>query len=167
MLEAVKLRKVKRPGGVYDFEVDEVGDDEHGVWLHGAPGARWTAPHDAGTLDFAVLVLVAPDRPFVAWWVDDPHDRRIEIDVCCAPSRVVDGWEFVDLELDPTRHESGVVVVHDRDEFEVAVRDGWMSPADATLAERTARECEAALVTGRAPFGDEGWQRLRTLDRDA
>jgi predicted RNA-binding protein associated with RNAse of E/G family len=162
----VKLHKIKRPGGVYPFGIEQVGEDEHGVWLVACRGAQWTAPDDAGTLDFDVLVLIYSGRNYVVWWVDDPEDRRIEIDVCLPPSRTADGWSLIDLELDPIRHESGAVAAYDRDEFVDACREGWISAAEAIIAERSAREAADALEMRRPPFGDEGWQRLHAANRD-
>src|SRR5688572_15905936 len=101
----MRLIKVKRPGGVYWFDLDVVLVDDNGTWLHGPIGSRWVAPHDSGTLPVAVLVLLAPDRPWAAWWVDDPADRRLEIDVCLPPEPLGQAWRYVDLELDPVRHE--------------------------------------------------------------
>jgi hypothetical protein len=40
------------------------------------------APHDSCALPGPVVVLIATDRPWVAWWVGDPADRRLEIGVC-------------------------------------------------------------------------------------
>jgi hypothetical protein len=47
----------------------------------------------------------APHQSWVLWWVADPADRRIEIDVYSPPERTSDGWRYVDLELDSVRHE--------------------------------------------------------------
>lgn len=43
----VRIDKVKRPGGVYEFDMLVVGEDEHGVWLsflNGATGGHPTTP---------------------------------------------------------------------------------------------------------------------------
>jgi Protein of unknown function (DUF402) len=160
----VKLHKIKRPAGDFCFTVELVGEDRFGTWLCGRTGAPWTAPHDTGTLPFDALALVNPQQHWVGWWVDDPDDRRLEIDVCLPPERVADGWRFVDLELDPVRHErGGDIEIEDWDELADARRDGWMTPADAAIAEQTATAMEAALRERRAPFDDEGWRRLAAL----
>jgi hypothetical protein len=102
---SVRLSKIKRPGGVFWFDLQPVAQDRDGTWLHGRAGSAWCAPHDAGTLPVAVLVLLAQGRPWAAWWVDDPADRRLEIAVCLPPEATEAGWQYVDLELDPVLHE--------------------------------------------------------------
>ena len=163
MLSALKVHKIKRPGGVGWFDVEPVGEDEFGIWLHAARGSAWQAPHDVGTLSLDVLLLISPARYWVAWWVDDPADRRLEIDVCLQPDRVVDGWSFVDLELDVVRHEGGAIEIHDRDEFAIACRNGWIDASQADIAEATAIRLESALRERREPLGDNGWAILEGL----
>src|SRR5262249_42523500 len=99
----------------------------------------------------------------VASWVDDPADRRLEIDVCLAPESEIDGWSYVDLELDPVRHRNGVIEIEDYDKFEVACRNGWITSNEARVAQETAVAIEAALRTRAEPLGDEGWRRLDAL----
>lgn len=110
------------------------------------------------------VVLLRPGDPFVTWWVEDPRDRRVEVDICLPPVETADGWSFVDLELDPVRHElTSVIEIEDGDEFEEARSAGYMSDADAALATATAKELAAALAANREPWGEEGWMRLRAL----
>jgi hypothetical protein len=156
----VRLEKIKRPGGVYVFNVEAFADDEWGTWLAAPRGTAWTAPHNAGTLAFDVVILIGHGQYWVSWWVDDPADRRIEIDVCLPAERTRDGWTYVDLELDPVRHGSGLVEVQDRDEFAAACGERWIDPAIAPNAEETARSLEHALTVREEPFGDVGWRRL-------
>ena len=161
----MKLHKIKRPGGIFSFDVEPLAHDEFGVWLHAPVGSAWEAPHDAGVLAFDVVLLLSPVRYWVAWWVDDPADRRLEIDVCLRPQRVHGGWSYVDLELDPVRHESGIVEIEDRDEFDLARQSGWIAARDAEVAEATAITMQAALREREEPLGDEGWRRLDALRR--
>src|SRR6185436_1570614 len=122
----MRLRKLKRPAGAHVFDVRPVTDDEFGVWLYVPRGAKWEAPHDTGTCPFEALVLLNPRHAWVAWWVDDPANRRVEIDVCLRPDREDDQWSYVDLELDVIRHEDGSVEIVDQDEFNTACQDGWI-----------------------------------------
>jgi len=156
----MRLDKVKRPAGVSSFEFDALDEDSHGVWLFAPIGTPWVAPHDRGALPVDVVMLIEPGRWFLTWWVDDPHDRRVEIDICLPPERTRDGWTCVDLELDVLRHEPNSVEVHDRDEFQTAWRNGWIAPADARMAETTAAEMQRVLERRMEPWGDEGWHRL-------
>jgi hypothetical protein len=160
------LYKVKRPGGVYTFvDLRLVAADDHGIWLFGATGTRWHAPHDAGALPFDALVLVDPAAWWVTFWVDDTNDRRVEIDICLPPERCADGWSYVDLELDPVRHANGDVEVQDRDEFAAACANGYVTPADADAAIHAAARMERALREAREPWGETGWQRLAAARR--
>jgi hypothetical protein len=156
----VKLTKIKRPAGAGHFVVEALMEDEFGVWLYVPTGSAWEAPHDTGKLPFDVLTLIQPDRHWVTWWVDDPADRRLEIDVCLPPQREPEGWSYIDLELDPVRHEDGRIEILDRDEFDVACREGWIESEDAETALAAATAMELALRSRQEPWGDEGWRRL-------
>lgn len=158
----VRLHKIKRPGGVFWYDLEQAGQDRDGTWLHGSAGSPWGAPHDCGLLSVPVVVLLAAGRPWVACWVGDPADRRLEIDVCLPPVPTGAGWHYVDLELDPVLHEpSGRVEIEDWDEYDQARRNGWMSEDDATLARTTAERCAEALRQGTQPWLRRGWQLLQ------
>jgi len=61
--------------------------------------------------------------------------RRLSIDVCLPPEPRPDGRRYVDLELDPVRHEAdGRVEIEDWDEYQESVDAGWMTRSDADLA---------------------------------
>lgn len=157
----VRLDKIKRPGGVYWFELELVLQDEDGTWLRGPVGSPWAAPHDRGTLPVPVVVLLAAGRPWAAWWVGDPADRRLEIDVCLPPEQTGAGWRYVDLELDPVLHvRDSRVEIEDWDEYDEACREGWMSGDDAELARSTAEDRAGALRRGDEPWQARGWQLL-------
>lgn len=79
------------------------------------------------------------------------------MDVCLPPERTSDGWRFIDLELDPVRHEDGTVEVEDEDEFRTACEEGWISPEEASFALTMADELERLLRQCREPRGVEGW----------
>lgn len=161
-IETVRLRKIKRPGGVFWYDLQRVGQDLDGTWLRGPVGSAWGAPHDCGTLSVPVVVLLAADRPWVAWWVGDLADQRLEIDVCVPPEVTEAGWQYVDLELDPVLHEpDGRVEIEDWDEYEDACRNGWMNSDDAKLARTTAQRCAELLRQGTEPWLRRGWQVLR------
>jgi hypothetical protein len=160
------LDKVKRPAGVFQFDVERVEDAGAGMWLWCATDSAWRAPHDEGVMPFDALMLVDIDRPCVTWWVDDPSDPRIEIDICLAPLRTPTGWSFVDLELDPVRRElTGLVEVEDWDEFEECRQRGLIDDASAELAVANAESLRQALVERREPWGQVGWDRLRLLQQ--
>jgi len=160
-LASVKLLKVKRPAGVFSFEVQQLVSDSEGEWHYAAVGSEWDVPHRAGRLLFDVVVLVRPGEWAVTWWVDEPGDRRVEVDVCLPPERTPDGWSFVDLELDVVRHESGGVEIQDEEEFEVARRAGLITAHDSEVALATVRVMADKLRTREEPWGDSGWNKLR------
>ncbi|MEV0425105.1 DUF402 domain-containing protein [Micromonospora sp. NPDC050495] len=158
---AIRLFKIKRPGGVFWFDLKPVRQDGDGTWLRGPAGSAWGAPHDSGALAVPVVVLLAANRPWVAWWVGEPADRRLEIDVCLPPERTEGGWRYIDLELDPVLHErDSRVEIEDWDEYEQACRDGWMSAEDAKLARSTAEDRAGALRRRDEPWQERGWQLL-------
>jgi hypothetical protein len=161
---SVRLSKVKRPGGVFWFDLRPTLQDRHGTWLQGPAGSPWGAPHDSGSLLAPVVVLIATYRPWVAWWVGDPADRRLETDVCLPPQRIEGGWRYIDLELDPVLHErDSRVEIEDWDEYEQACRNGWMSADDAHLARVTAEERAEVLRRRDEHWLDRGWQMLSEL----
>ena len=164
MRRPVRIEKVKRPRGVFEFDMDHFDTDDAGIWLGYTKGATWRAPHDQGTMPVDAILLLRPDDPFVTWWVDDPQDRRVGIDICLPPVRTPDGWSFVDLELDPVRHEStGVIEIEDDDEFREACAAGWIDERDAALASATAADRADALRRRDEPWGEVGWRKLAEL----
>lgn len=159
-VKRVKLQKVKRPGGIFSFDARLLAEDARGEWLYLPTGSAWDALHAAGTLPFDVVVLMRSNEWCVSWWVDDPKDRRVELDICLPPERTADGWTFVDLELDCVRHHTGVVSVEDQDEFDAACKEGSIAAADAEVALATATAMADKLRNHDEPWGDAGWRRL-------
>jgi uncharacterized protein DUF402 len=158
---SVRLHKIKRPGGLYWFDLEQFRQDDDGTWLRGPVGSPWCAPHDSGELPVSVVLLLAEGRPWVAWWVDDPADRRLEIDICLPPERIDGGWRYVDLELDPIRHEhDSRVEIEDWDEYEESRQAGWMTAGDAELARTTAEDLAESLRRADEPWQRRGWELL-------
>jgi hypothetical protein len=81
---------------------------------------------------------------------------------CLPPEPTDQGWHYIDLELDPVRHEDGRVEIEDEDgdELTEAREQDWMSADDAELARRVADETVLLLRDHVEPGGDEGWRRL-------
>jgi hypothetical protein len=159
--ETVLVQKIKRPAGTFCFALRFLVEDEFGTWLFGPIGSLWTAPHDNGALTSRVVILLSEGRELVGWWFDDPSDRQLAVDICLPVTRSPTGWTFVDLELDPVRHEiDGRIEVEDQDEFEDALRHEWMSQRDATTALRVAAQVEKSLRERIEPLGQVGWERL-------
>lgn len=107
----------------------------------------------------ALVVLLPTKRPWAAWWIDDPVDRRIEIDACLPPERIEGGWVCVDLDLQVTRHERDHrIEIEEWDEHERAVAAGWMSIDEALQARATAEAMAEMLRRDDEPWLARGWQ---------
>ncbi|MBU2664739.1 DUF402 domain-containing protein [Actinoplanes bogorensis] len=157
----MRLHKIKRPGGLYTFDFSTVAEDDDGTWLLAPIGSPWRAPHDSGRSTVPVVVLLATGRPWATWWVGDPADRRLEIDVCLPPTRIEEGWQYVDLELDPVLHRDGNrVEIEDWDEYDESIRTGNMTSDDAKLALVTAEGCAQLLRRRSEPWLERGWKLL-------
>jgi hypothetical protein len=161
-----RLVKIKRPPGTLWFDLEVVAEDGDGTWLLGRPGAAWGTARDQQVLTVRFAMLLQAGRPWAAWWVADDADPRIEIDVCLPVERTATGWRFVDLELDPVRHENdGRVEIDDEDEYEEALRKGWMSARDGELARATADSLAQVLRDDREAWISRGWRLLGCVDR--
>jgi hypothetical protein len=165
-MTAIKLEKIKRPAGAFTFEVWPMDEDQFGFWFSAPRGSRWRGPGTEGHLPFDTVLLLNPGSFWIPWWVDGPEGKRVAVDVCLAPERTRDGWRYIDLELDPVRRENGIVEVEDRDEFEMACSNGWISPEESQTANATAAMLEDALRRSVEPFGETGWRRLALLRKD-
>ena len=161
--ETLTLYKIKRPRGVFSLDVQLAAEDESGVWLHSVHGSNWTAPHDRGKVAFDCVLLLSPERYWVSWWIDDPADKRLEIDVCLPPECGSDGWSYIDLELDIFQHDDGTIEIKDQDEFDEACRNGWIRSEDARIARETTSTIQMMLYNRQDSFWEKGWQRLNAL----
>jgi hypothetical protein len=130
------------------------------MWLQVPAGTLMLGPDTSGELAHDCAVLVDNVHQWIAWWVDDPRGRRVSVDVCLPPARTAQGWTFVDLELDPVRHESGLVEVDDEDEFAVACHNLWIDRHDATVARSASDRAVQLLTEHIEPYGSVGWERL-------
>lgn len=75
-----------------------------------------------------------------------------------------DGWSTTDLCLDVWVGADGSVRVLDREDFEHAVRSGWMDESTAEQALKTAQSLEASARSGSWPPPElEEWTLLRAL----
>jgi hypothetical protein len=137
-----------------------LAEDDFGMWLQVPAGTVMQGPVTSGEFEFDCAVLVDDVHQWVAWWVDDPGGRRVSVDVCLPPARTAQGWTFVDLELDPVRHESGLVEVDDEDEFAVACHNLWIDHHEAALARAASERAVRLLIERIEPYGSVGWTRL-------
>ncbi len=102
----MKIRKIKRPLGTHTSTPNRSSrtTSASGSTLRADRNGKRQVDSTAERL--RTVLLLNPERFWLAWWVDDPEDTRLIVDICLSPLRVDDGWTYVDLELDPVRQET-------------------------------------------------------------
>lgn len=138
----------------WQFMMERLGEDEHGVWLSVAAGTVARRGHDAPlTLADGFVSLV----PATQWWeaefypIHPHHEVYVNIGTPCEwhPGRV----RQVDLDLDVIRTFSGDVEMLDEDEFaDHQVRFAY-PPELIEGARRAADEVIDLLQRRAEPFG--------------
>jgi hypothetical protein len=150
----------------WEFELEPLGDDEHGWWLGGRTGMTLRRGLEQPVVQPHDFVTLVPHRD---WWVasfNGPGETHTDVyvDVTTAPVRSAHGVEAVDLDLDVIRLRDGTVEVWDEDEFaEHQVRYGY--PAE--VIERAQASCDdlvARLTAGQEPFVEVAAAWLRRFD---
>ena len=141
------------------FDIDELGDDEHGRWFHVPPGRilRRGTERSVESVGFAVLV---PDN---SWWLAafNQPPEAVEVYVDLATEAIHDGdtIRVVDLDLDVVRLRTGVTYIDDEDEF-TEHQGAFGYPPDVIQAVRATADRLLSLVDERIePFGEvaESW----------
>ncbi|MBF5082982.1 DUF402 domain-containing protein [Quadrisphaera sp. INWT6] len=173
----VEVRFTKWDGAEHwHVPAERLGEDEHGTWLHVAPGRRTWRPGAGFRHRRASVVCVPRD----AWWVATFYDAytpgRVEVyvDVATPATWAVeddgDGARrsvahVVDLDLDVVRPLGGAAFVDDEDEF--AERTVSLAyPPHVVAAARASADALLVDVEERAaPFDDATWRTW--LDRGA
>lgn len=168
--EIVTIRKRKRPDGLATWRAYVIGTDAAGTWLFTPKGSRYRGER-AGVVGYTqvgqgsrdagrdILHLAPPGQWWFAAW--DPDGVGIDVST---PPVVSDGaCEFVDLELDLYLDAAGHSEVVDQDEFDDAVRAGWIDGHERTNAQSTV-ESLARRLRGLDPlFAVDGRRRHRQL----
>lgn len=134
-----------------------LGRDECGVWVGASKGRHLTRPGHDVVIPYDTVMLVPADSGFVACFNerlagDGAAWCSTYVDITTVP-RWRDGLvTMVDLDLDVVQLWSGVVEVHDQDEFaEHQVSLGY--PAEvAAQAEQSCTVERRALEAGDAPY---------------
>jgi protein associated with RNAse G/E len=156
---SVHIRFTKWDGTAHwTFDMERIGDDEHGIWLWAASGTELR--RGAGrriTARDGFVKLVAPGAWWTAIW-NDPEDASIDVYVDIITPAVWDGdtVRMVDLDLDVIRDPQGIVTVADEDEFdEHRVLYGY---PDHLVAKARAVTARVAIAVERRdePFGSVG-----------
>ena len=147
------------------FDMERLGDDEHGTWLW-APGGtrlqRGSEPPIAAKHGF--VKLITPASWWTAIWNEGPWSdgRSIHtyVDVITPAEWEGDTARMIDLDLDVVRRHSGTVEVDDQDEFDehritMAYPDHIVDKARTETA-----RLAIAVESGLEPFGSVGDQWL-------
>ena len=143
-------------GGEITFTVQPLVEDEHGQWVYG-PIVRRDGAAQLGSCR-STSRAVRPRPLVVTWWVDRPGDRRVEIGhlLRLPPERTTAGWTYVDLELDPIRHEDalevGTTSTRTRCRTAGSVRTSGHRPRDPAqrMADRLRAGESVGVMSGRA-----------------
>lgn len=147
----------------WHYDVQRLGDDEHGVWVAAPVGTVLQRGHEPSTVEERGWVGLVPwHGGWSALW-----NRRIEpevyVDVTTEPVWDGDAVHMVDLDLDVVRHRDASVAILDEDEFAEHQVTLAYPPEVIEAAEATARWLVAALTSRAEPFGDVGAAWLQRL----
>lgn len=145
----------------WEYDLVLLGDDEHGVWVGGAPGCRIARPGREIVADVHWVTLYPHDAMWVATFNDSGGVFRaaVYVDVTTPASwwHRPDGTlavDAVDLDLDVMRLFDGRVLLDDEDEFEEHRRAFGYPPEVVDGAQDAARWLLGALEADEDPFGD-------------
>ena len=149
----------------WHFDVDLLGEDEHGLWL-AVPKGRLLQRGNEETVRCLGFVMLVPTHGnwMAAFYTAETPERdgHVYIDVTDRPQRDGDVVRAIDLDLDVIRLPDGQVVLDDEDEFqEHCTLFGY--PAETiSECEATASYLMAAVTNRDEPFGTaaERWKAL-------
>lgn len=151
----------------YQFEMNLLGRDQYGTWVHTPPGTLVRRGDDDPFRFAHGVISVVPDDE---WWVASFYRGHAEIDlyVDIGTPPVWHGARltYVDLDLDVIRLLDGTVEIIDEDEFEEN-RVVYDYPDELAVGAREAAERAVRLVTEQAePFvaAADRWFELRGLE---
>ena len=137
----------------YQFGVDWLGRDDHGVWLHAPPGTAVRRGQDEPwALLEGFLGLVPEDEAWVVEFYRDHPTMTTYVNIGTRPEWDGSRLTQIDLDLDVIRLLDGTVEVIDEDEFE-ANRFALGYPAEVVESAREAAERAVRLMRREAePF---------------
>jgi uncharacterized protein len=144
----------------YQFEVQRLGQDEYGTWLHAPPGTLVRRGKDEPFRFTIDCVAVVPEREWwVAYFYAGHREIDVYVDIATPPVWNHQRLTYIDLDLDVIRRLDGTVEIIDHHEFdENRARYGY--PHELVEGARGAADSIASLMrTGREPFGtvSERW----------
>lgn len=136
-------------GEHWGAQLTYLGADEHGCWLGDVVGNPWSRPGGAFTSLTHNVLLVPPDRGFLAMSFEPHADLRFRlyVDITTVPVWEGSAVMAVDLDLDVIQTWDGELFVDDEDEFvEHQVTFGY--PAQVVRDARA--ECDRVVAEVRS-----------------
>ena len=121
-MDKVHVRFTKWDGSLHwHFDVDRLGEDEHGVWLGGADNTQVRRGSEPPIMSPAFALLI----PESGWWTatfnsgggDSPFGYIAYVDICTPAAWEGSTVTAVDLDLDVAMRPDGGVELLDEDEF--------------------------------------------------
>ena len=143
-----------------------LGEDEHGVWLGGAPYATLQRGHEPErSYPHAFVQMISVDQ----WWTlihNDASQPTVQhyVDIITRPV-----WEspnlvtMIDLDLDVIQRPDGSVYVDDEDEFKDHLVAHAYPPQIIDKARMTTAEVVLAIEAGKEPFASVATAWLSNL----
>lgn len=160
------MRFTKWGGGRHwEFPLQVLGRDEHGVWGGGSTGTRLSRPGNTfdSTHDWVSLF---PDggKAWTASFYDAPDQEvAVFVDMTTEPVWRGDTVNMVDLDLDVVLLRDGSLFVDDEDEFDEHRRTLGYPAGLVALALGTADAVLDAVGRGVEPFRSTGARWLRAF----
>ncbi len=146
----------------WQFDVQRLGEDEHGVWLYAPPGTVAQRGHDQPReIETGFVIAVPKAEHWIAEFYWDHPRHSVYVNIGSIPEWDGDRMTQIDLDLDVVRNLDGSVEVLDEDEFaDHQVR--YEYPDDLIAATRAATDRAVELVSaGLEPFGVAATRWLR------
>lgn len=143
-------------GRHWQFAMQRLGQDEHGLWLWSPAGTDMQRGDEPVRQSSAVNVKLVPeDKWWTAIWAYR-HHVDLYVDIVTPPSWNGSIVTMVDIDLDVVRWPDGRVQVLDEDEFlEHQIRMDY-PPRLIDTARATAARIAVAVESRHEPFGDVG-----------
>jgi protein associated with RNAse G/E len=101
----------------WQFEMDALGEDEHGLWLWRGPGWIAQRGREAPIVSRHTAVKLLRRDWWTAIW-NDEGPITVYVDVIAPGTWDGDRFTMIDLDLDVVQRGNGAIEVHDEDEFE-------------------------------------------------